>query len=67
MGGGWEGEGGRQPQGSYHVEETFMEQLQQYQAMAPQLVHSRGAILLTVTSQGQQNALQESRPVNIGQ
>ena len=44
-----------------------MEQWQQFQPMAPQLVPSRGAILLTVTSQGQQRALQKSRPVNIGQ
>ena len=32
-----------------------------------QLVLSTGAILLTVTSQGWQNALQKSRPVHIGQ
>ena len=32
-----------------------------------QLVPSIGAILLTVTSQGQQNALQKSRPAHIGQ
>ena len=44
-----------------------MEQWQQYQVMAPQLVPSTGAILLTMTSQGRQNALQKSRPVNIGQ
>ena len=37
------------------------------QAMAPQLVLSRGAILLTITSQGQQNALLKSRSVYIGQ
>ena len=36
-------------------------------AAVPGHVLSRGAILLTVTSQGQQNALQKSRPVNIGQ
>ena len=34
-----------------------MEQWEQFQVMAPQLVPPRGAILLTVTSQGQQNAL----------
>ena len=33
------------------VEETFMEQWEQFQVMAPQLVLSRGTILLTVTSQ----------------
>ena len=44
-----------------------MEQWQQYQVMAPELVPSIGAILLIVTSQGRQNALQKSRPVNIGQ
>ena len=44
-----------------------MEQWQQFQLMAPQLVPSRGAILLTMTSQGRQSALQKSRPVNIGQ
>ena len=44
-----------------------MEQRQQFQLMDPQLVPSRGAILLTVTSQGQQSALQKSRLVNIGQ
>ena len=44
-----------------------MDQWQQYQVMAPQLVTSTRAILLTVTSQGQQNTLQISRPVNIGQ
>ena len=44
-----------------------MEQWQQFQVMASQLVPSRGAILLTVTSQGWQDALQKSRPVNIGQ
>ena len=32
-----------------------------------QLVPSRGTIPLTVTSQGQENALQKSIPVNIGQ
>ena len=32
-----------------------------------QLVPSTGAILLTVTSQGRQNALQKSRPTHIGQ
>ena len=32
-----------------------------------QLVTSRGTILLTVISQGFQNELQKSRPVNIGQ
>ena len=36
---------------SYHVEEMFMEQWQQFQVIAPQLVPS-----LTVTSQGRQNA-----------
>ena len=44
-----------------------MEQWQQYQVMAPQLVTSARAILLTVISQGQQNTLQKSRLVNIGQ
>ena len=44
-----------------------MEQWQQFQMMAPQLVPSRDAVLLTITSQGQQNALQKSRPVSIGQ
>ena len=43
-----------------------MEQWQQFQVMPPQLVPSRGAILLTVTSQGRQSALQKSRPVYIG-
>ena len=43
-----------------------MEQWRQFQFMAPQLVPSRGAILLTVTSQGWQNILQKSKPVNIG-
>ena len=33
----------------------------------PPLVPSIGAILLTVTSQGRQNALQKSRPAHIGQ
>ena len=32
-----------------------------------QLVLSRGAILLTVTLQGQQNAHQKSRPIHTGQ
>ena len=31
------------------------------------LVPSKGVIPLTVTSQGRQDALQKSRPVNIGQ
>ena len=44
-----------------------MEQWQQFQVMAPQLVPSRGTILLTVTSQGRQSALQKNRPVYIGQ
>ena len=44
-----------------------MEQWQQFQVMASQLVPTRDTILLTVTSQGQQSALQKSRPVNIGQ
>ena len=44
--------------GTYRVEETFMEQWQQFQVMAPQLVPSRGTILLTVTSQGWENSLQ---------
>ena len=44
-----------------------MEQWQQFQLMDPQLVPSRGAILLTMTSQGRQSDLQKSRPVNIGQ
>ena len=44
-----------------------MEQWLQFQVMAPQLVPYRGTILLTVTSQGWQNALQKSRPVNTGQ
>ena len=37
-----------------------MEQWQQFQDMAPQLVPT---ILLTVTSQGRQNPLQKNRPV----
>ena len=45
-----------------------MEQWQQYQVMAPQLVPSTGTILLTLISQGRQNALvQKSRPASIGQ
>ena len=44
-----------------------MEQWQQFQVMAVQLVPSRGAILLTVALQGWQSALQNRRPVNIGQ
>ena len=44
-----------------------MEQWQQFQVLAPQLVLSRGAILLTVTLQGWQNALQKSRLVHTGQ
>ena len=41
--------------------------MEQCQVMAPQLAPSRGAIILAVTSQGRQNALQKSIPVNIGQ
>ena len=44
-----------------------MEQWQQFQVMAPQLVPYGSTVLLTMTSQGQQDALQKSRPVNIGQ
>ena len=40
---------------------------EQFQDMATQLVPSIGTILLTVTSQGRQNALQKSRPAHIGQ
>ena len=36
-------------------------------SLPAQWVLSIGAILLTVTSQGQQNALQKSRPAHIGQ
>ena len=36
-------------------------------SLPAQLVPSVGAILLTVTSQGWQNALQKSRPAHIGQ
>ena len=43
-----------------------MEQWQQLQVMVTQLTPSRGTILLTMTSQGLQNALQKSRPVRIG-
>ena len=39
----------------------------QFQDMATQLVPSIGTILLTVTSQGRQNALQKSRPAHIVQ
>ena len=42
-----------------------MEQWQQYQVMAPRPVLSSRGILLTVTSQGQQNDLQKSRPVTL--
>ena len=38
-----------------------MEQWEQYQVMAPQLVSSTGAILLTVMSQGRQNSLQKKQ------
>ena len=44
----------------------LMEHWQQFQIMAPQLMPPEGAILLTVTSQDQQNTLQKSRLVNIG-
>ena len=44
-----------------------MEQWQQLQFMAPQLVPSRGTNLLTVTSQSRKDALKKSRPVNIEQ
>ena len=44
-----------------------MDWWQQLQVMATQRMPFRGAILLTVTSQGQQNSLQESRPVYTGQ
>ena len=44
-----------------------MEQWQQFQLIALQLVPSRGTIHLIVTSQGQQNTLQKNKPVFIGQ
>ena len=44
-----------------------MEQWRQFQGLAAQLVLSRGTILLTVTLQGRQNALQKSGPVHTGQ
>ena len=43
-----------------HVEGIFMEQWQQFQVMAPQLVPSSSAILLTMTLQSWQNALQKA-------
>ena len=44
-----------------------MEQWQQFQAMSLQLVPSRVSILLIMTSQSWQDALQKSRAENIGQ
>ena len=46
--------------------ETKKVSSEQFQDMATQLVPSIGAILLTMTSQGQQNALQKSRLTHIG-
>ena len=50
---------------TYHVEKTFMEQWQQFQVMALQLVPSRDAIILIVTSQGWQNALNKNIPIYV--